>query len=123
MKVPSTLDIEIALAHLRKSARLGRRTASSARRSGTTWSCDACTSISLIAKRPVSTGTMPIPSDSSGSPKVKRSTPVVRSRPMVASSTPKAPAMRLRMPPSPPTAPSIDRPNSASAKYSGGPKL
>ena len=109
-------------AQVRKSSSDGSRTASRTARTFTRSSWPACVRNSQPANRPIMTGMKWMPSDSSQNPKVKRSTPVVKSMPTVASSTPNAPPIRFLTADSPLIVASIDSPNSASAKYSGGPK-
>ena len=62
-----------------------------------------------------------MPSVSSGMPKVNRSAPVVKSIPTVEMSTPKQPAIAFLIGESPPIVDTIESPNTARAKYSGGP--
>ena len=79
------------------------------------------TNISLIAKRPTTTGIKPIPSVNWPTPKVNLSTEVIMSFPTVDNKIPKAPASKfLTGLPSPMEA-SIVRPKIAKAKYSGWP--
>ena len=78
---------------------------------------------SVTANSPMSTGMNCTPSKSCGTPNVNRSTPVVRSIPTVAMSNPRQPPIRFLSADSAPMDASIDRANTPSAKYSGGPKL
>ena len=64
-----------------------------------------------------------MPSRSSGTPKVNRSIPVVRSIPTVAIRRPRQPPIKFFIGASPLIDASIESANTPRAKYSGGPKL
>ena len=62
MKVPMPHESQIAFEHFPKSSQLGKRTAPSLASAECLPSCAACSSSSLSAKRPMSTGMNSIPS-------------------------------------------------------------
>ena len=70
MKVPSTLEIEIAFEQSLMSCQLGRRTAPSFATQSLFLSWLACSSSSVSAKRPMSTGMNSMPSVKECRPKV-----------------------------------------------------
>jgi len=79
--------------------------------------------ISAVPNMPIATTTKPMPSDSSGMPKVKRSTPELTSVPMIPRSSPNTTmAIALISEPRASTVAAI-RPNTMSEKYSDGPNF
>ena len=122
-KTPIPLERRMVLRTLRKSSRDGRRSADMAATTLSRPNWRDWLSSSVTANSPISTGMNCTPSRSCGTPKVNRSTPVVRSMPTVAMSSPRHPPMRFFTGDSAPMDASIDRANTPSAKYSGGPKL
>src|SRR5918996_682233 len=96
-KVPMHEERSNVQRTFRKSALLGSLTTTDVMRSYATFAARDCPSSSLTAKSPISTGTKWMPSVSSYTPKVKRSTPLVRCTPTVPSRMPSAPAIRLRI--------------------------
>ena len=114
-------DRKIVARHRRISSIVGSFSASTPIRLSTLGGIVACFSSSAMANKPIRTGMKWMPSYSSGWPKVKRSTPVVRSTPTVAIKTPIVPPMRFLIADLPLIDASIDSPKIVSAKYSGGP--
>jgi hypothetical protein len=79
--------------------------------------------ISAVPNMPIATTTKPMPSDSSGTSKVKRSTPELTSVPIRPSSSPNTTmAIALVSEPCASTV-AATRPNTISEKYSAGPNL
>ena len=79
--------------------------------------------ISAVPNMPIATTTKPMPSDSSGMPKVKRSTPELTSVPIRPSSRPNTTmAIALMSEPCASTV-AATRPSTISEKYSAGPNL
>ena len=79
--------------------------------------------ISAVPNMPIATTTKPMPSESSGTPKVKRSTPELTSVPMMPSRRPSTTmAIALMSEPCASTV-AATRPSTISEKYSAGPNL
>ena len=83
----------------------------------------AVSSNSPMPKRPMAIGTMPIPSRSSFSPKVKRGTPRTGSMPIIASSRPRTAEISARTTDRLARVVASDSPISIRLKNSGGPNF
>jgi hypothetical protein len=85
--------------------------------------CSRLAMISAVPNMPIATTTKPMPSESSGMPKVKRSTPEFTSVPMRPSSSPNTTmAIALMSEPCASTV-AATRPSTISEKYSDGPNF
>ena len=96
MKNPSTLPRAIGIADWRHSSRFGHNSRSFGRITSLVTCRLVVERISPRPNNPTATGTMPIPSPSSGISNEKRKCPVITSMPMVPSNRPKAAISKVR---------------------------
>ena len=123
IKVPIPDDLKIDLPQLLNSFIEGNLIAENFILSNNSSLLDACTNISDMANNPIKTGTKLIPSNNSSTPKVNLEIPVVKWTPIVATNNPIRPPIKFLTGDLELMEASIDKPNIANAKYSGGPNL